>query len=55
VADAPVEYLARLAQRSVLVTADPADVQTRSARERMATAGYGDVVLLAGATQASVA
>ena len=55
VADAPVEYFARLAQRSVLVTADPADVQTRSARERMATAGYGDVVLLAGATQASVA
>ncbi len=55
VADAPVEYFARLAQRSVLVTADPADVQTRSARERMAMAGFGDVVLLAGATQASVA
>ncbi|MBS0248857.1 MAG: lipopolysaccharide biosynthesis protein [Proteobacteria bacterium] len=55
VADAPVDYFARLAQRSVLVTADPADVKTRSARERMAMAGFGDVVLLAGATQASVA
>lgn len=54
-ADAPVEYFARLAQRSVLVTADPADGQTRSARERMAMAGFGDIVLLAGATQASVA
>lgn len=55
VADAPVEYFARLAQRSVLVTADPADVQTRAARERMAMAGFGDVVLLAGAAQTSVA
>ena len=55
VADAPVEYFAPLAQRAVLVTADPADVQTRSARERMAMGGFGDIVLLAGATQASVA
>lgn len=55
VAVAPVEYFARLAQRSVLVTADPADVQTRAARERMAMAGFGDVVLLAGAAQTSVA
>ncbi len=55
VADAPVEYFARLAQRSVLVTADPVAAQTRSARERMAMSGYGDVMLLAGATEASAA
>ena len=53
VADVPVEYFARLAQRSVLVTADPAAAQTRAARERMAMTGYGDVMLLAGATEAS--
>jgi uncharacterized protein involved in exopolysaccharide biosynthesis/Mrp family chromosome partitioning ATPase len=54
-ADAPAEYFARLAQRTVLVTADPADAQTRSARERMAMAGYADVMLLAGAAQADAA
>ena len=55
VADAPVEYFARLAQRSVLVAADPAALPTRSARERLAMSGYGDVMLLAGATEANVA
>lgn len=55
VADAPVEYFARLAQRSVLVAADPVAPQTRSARERMAMSGYGDVMLLAGATESSAA
>lgn len=55
VADAPVEYFARLAQRSVLVAGDPVAPQTRSARERMAMAGYGDVMLLAGATESSAA
>jgi succinoglycan biosynthesis transport protein ExoP len=54
-ADVPVEYFARLAQRAVLVTADPAAPQTRSARERMAMSGYGDVMLLAGATEANAA
>ena len=55
VADVPVEYFARLAQRSVLVTADPAAPQTRAARERLAMSGYGDVMLLAGATEANAA
>lgn len=55
VADVPVEYFARLAQRSVLVAADPVGPQTRSARERMAMSGYGDVMLLAGATESSAA
>lgn len=54
-ADVPVEYFARLSQRSVLVTADPASPQTRTARERLAMSGYGDVMLLAGATEANVA
>lgn len=55
VADAPVEYFARFAQRSVLVAANPVAPQTRSARERMAMSGYGDVMLLAGATESSAA
>lgn len=55
VADAPVEYFARLAQRSVLVAADPVAAPTRVARERMAMSGYGDVMLLAGASESSAA
>lgn len=55
VADVPVEYFARLAQRSVLVAADPVAPQTRSARERLAMSGFGDVMLLAGATESSAA
>jgi len=55
VADVPVEYFARLAQRSVLVAADPAALPTRGARERLAMTGFGDVMLLAGATEANVA
>ena len=55
VADVPAEYFARLAQRSVLVASDPMAPQTHSARERLAMSGYGDVMLLAGATEANAA
>ena len=50
-ADVPVERFAHLARRAVLVAGNPADPATRAARERMALAGFGDVTLVAGATQ----
>jgi Mrp family chromosome partitioning ATPase len=50
-ADGAVERFAGLAQRAVLVAANPADPATRAARERMAMAGFADVTLVAGASQ----
>lgn len=54
-ADIAVERFAPLAQRAVLVAADPANPATRAARERLMLAGFADVSLLAGATEAAAA
>jgi MinD-like ATPase involved in chromosome partitioning or flagellar assembly len=50
-ADAAVERFAPLAQRAVLVSADPANPATRAASERLMMAGFADVSLLMGAGQ----
>ncbi len=54
-ADIAVERFAPLAPRAVLVAADPANPATRAVRERLMTAGFADVTLLAGATQSVAA
>jgi len=54
-ADIAVERFAPLAPRAVLVAADPANPATRAARERLLMAGFADVSLLAGSTQAAAA
>lgn len=54
-ADVAVERFAPLAQRAVLVAADPANPATRAARERLMMAGFADVTLLAGAAQVAAA
>lgn len=54
-ADVAVERFAHLAQRAVLVMANPADPATRAARERMTLAGFADVTLVAGAAQTAAA
>ncbi len=54
-ADVAVERFAPLAQRAVLVAADPANPATRAARERLMMAGFADVTLLAGASQTAAA
>jgi len=54
-ADAAVERFAPLATRAVLVAADPTDPATQSARQRLMTAGFTDVGLFAGASQAAAA
>jgi MinD-like ATPase involved in chromosome partitioning or flagellar assembly len=54
-ADVAVERFAPLAQRAVLVAADPANPATRAVRERMMMAGFGDVTLLTGAAQVAAA
>jgi uncharacterized protein involved in exopolysaccharide biosynthesis/Mrp family chromosome partitioning ATPase len=53
--EAPVERFAPLAQRAVLVSADPANPATRAVRERLMLAGYGDVMLLAGMAEPAAA
>jgi uncharacterized protein involved in exopolysaccharide biosynthesis/Mrp family chromosome partitioning ATPase len=50
-AEIPLERLAPLAARAVLVAADPANPATKAARERLITAGITDVTLMAGAPQ----
>ena len=50
-ADIPLERLAPLAARAVLVAADPTNPATKAARERLITAGITDVTLMAGAPQ----
>jgi uncharacterized protein involved in exopolysaccharide biosynthesis len=47
----PLERLAPLAARAVLVAADPTNPATKAARERLITAGITDVTLMAGAPQ----
>jgi MinD-like ATPase involved in chromosome partitioning or flagellar assembly len=54
-ADVAVERFAPLAQRAVLVTADPANPSTRATRERLMLAGFADVSLLAGVSAAAAA
>ena len=50
-ADIAIERFAPLAAHAVLVTIDPANPVTRSARERLMTAGIADVAVIAGAPQ----
>ena len=54
-ADVAVERFAPLAQRAVLVAADPANPATRAVRERLIMAGFTDATLLAGSAQSAVA
>jgi uncharacterized protein involved in exopolysaccharide biosynthesis/Mrp family chromosome partitioning ATPase len=53
--DVAVERFAPLAQRAVLVAADPANPATRAARDRLMMAGFADVSLLSGAAQVAAA
>ncbi|HZL29512.1 MAG TPA: exopolysaccharide transport family protein [Pseudolabrys sp.] len=55
VADVPVERFAALAQKTVLVASDPVEAASKNACDRLAMAGFGDVSLMAGATQAAAA
>ncbi len=54
-ADAAVERCASLAQRAVLVAADPANPATRLARDRLMMVGFADVTVLAGSPQTAAA
>jgi polysaccharide biosynthesis transport protein len=54
-ADVAVERFASLAQRAVLVAADPANPAARAACERLMMAGFADVTLLAGNAQSVAA
>jgi len=54
-ADVAVERFAPLAGHAVLVAADPAHPGARAARDRLMMAGFGDVSLVVGATQAAAA
>ena len=53
--DIAVEQFAAFATRAVLVAADPANPATRAARERLMTAGFAEVTLVAGAPQVAAA
>jgi uncharacterized protein involved in exopolysaccharide biosynthesis len=53
--DPAIDRFAPLAQRAVLVAADPADPAARAAHERMAMAGFGEVSVVTGANQAVAA
>jgi polysaccharide biosynthesis transport protein len=55
VADAPLEWLARLTRRAVLVTTEETAPATRAARDRLAAAGYGEITILDGAASAAAA
>lgn len=55
VSDIAVECFAPLATQAVLVTGDPANPATRTTRDRMTMAGFGDVTVLAGGAQAAAA
>jgi succinoglycan biosynthesis transport protein ExoP len=54
-ADAMAKRFAGLADRSVLVTDNPADPATRETADRLAKAGFGDVAVLMGSVQAAAA
>jgi MinD-like ATPase involved in chromosome partitioning or flagellar assembly len=55
VADIAPERFAHFARRAVLVAADPAAAGTRVARDRLLQAGFAEVTLVAGASQAAAA
>src|SRR5579883_275119 len=55
VAEAPIEWLARLTPRAVLVTSEETAPVTRSARDRLTAAGYGEITILDGAASAAAA
>jgi uncharacterized protein involved in exopolysaccharide biosynthesis/Mrp family chromosome partitioning ATPase len=54
-ADFPVAQFAPLAPRAVLVTIDPANAATSATRERLMTAGFADVSVIAGEAEAAAA
>jgi succinoglycan biosynthesis transport protein ExoP len=54
-AEAAVEHFAPLAQRAVLVTADPANPAARAVHNRLMMAGFADVTLLAGNAETAAA
>ena len=54
-ADVAVERFAPFAARAVLVASDPEKAETRAARERLLLAGFSDVTVLTGVTQAAAA
>jgi tyrosine-protein kinase Etk/Wzc len=53
--DVAIERLVPLAPRAVLVSLDPTAPATRAAGERMMTAGFAEVSVLAGGSQAAAA
>ncbi len=53
--DVEIERLVPLASRAVLVSVDPTAPATHAACERMMTAGFADVSVLAGGSQAAAA
>ena len=55
ISDPAAERFAPLAQRAVLVTADPAQAATGAAHQRMAQAGFGQVSVVAGVSEATAA
>lgn len=55
ISDAAVGRFAPLAQRAVLVAADPTAQSAQNARDQLMQAGFGDVMLLAGVSQAAAA
>jgi tyrosine-protein kinase Etk/Wzc len=54
-ADIAAERFAPLAQRAVLVAADPASAATRTVRDRLLQAGFSNVTVVAGGAQAIAA
>lgn len=54
-ADVAVERFAALAQRAVLVVSDPANPATHAVAERLTTAGFANVAVLAGGARAVAA
>jgi uncharacterized protein involved in exopolysaccharide biosynthesis/Mrp family chromosome partitioning ATPase len=54
-ADIAVERFAPLAARAVLVASDPEKAETRTARDRLLLAGFADVTVLTGVSQAVAA
>jgi uncharacterized protein involved in exopolysaccharide biosynthesis len=54
-AESAVERLAPLARRAVLVAPDPAAPSVRAGRDRLMQAGFAEVVVVAGVSQAAAA
>ncbi len=54
-ADVAIDRFAPLGQRTVLVSADPADGDTQTARQNLAMIGVTDITLVAGAAQHAAA